>query len=156
MDDKPSHNRHRTQASYAHENPDLRRDNPLYERAGSARSQFERNDPERAARRDAFMVERQQPRPVLRPSLSLSSEPDRASFNMQWNDERRAALRDARNLREDLLNARSQIHEHDRQRKQAEASGSMRDLTQTERDVERLLRRTTARVRSFTRAHGKF
>jgi hypothetical protein len=81
-----------TRLSHAHEHPDLRTDNPLYERAGSARAAFDAQraseEQERAARRESFMVKRQQPKPVLRPSPSLALGPDGTSFNMQWNDER--------------------------------------------------------------------
>lgn len=82
-------------ASHAHEHPDLRNGNPLYERTGSARAAFEaqrvEEDAERAARRESFMVKRQQPTPVLRPSPSLALGSDSAAFNAQWEEECRQA-----------------------------------------------------------------
>jgi hypothetical protein len=81
--------------SHAHEDADLRADNPLYKRTGSLRAAFharpQDDDPEREARRQSFMVKRQQSRPVLRPSLALSLGPDGASFDAQWNEERKLA-----------------------------------------------------------------
>lgn len=70
--------------SHAHEAPELRRDNPLYERAGSVRAAF---DAERAPRRESFMVKRQHPRPVLRPGPALAREPERTAFDAQWREE---------------------------------------------------------------------
>ena len=87
--------RNPSRLSHAHERPDLRADNPMYERAGSAQTAFEASskgeDAERAARRDSFMVKRQEPKPVLRPSPSLALGPDGAAFDAQWNEERRRA-----------------------------------------------------------------
>ena len=81
--------------SYAHENPELRKDNPLYERAGSASRGFapraSGNEPERIVPRDSDMVKRQQPRSVLRPSRELSYGPDGAAFDRQWREEWRQA-----------------------------------------------------------------
>jgi len=37
------------------------------------------------------MIRRDQPKPVLKPSPSLSMGPDRAAFNRAWSDEHRAA-----------------------------------------------------------------
>ena len=37
------------------------------------------------------MIRRDQPKPVLKPSLALSMGPDRAAFNRAWWDEHRAA-----------------------------------------------------------------
>lgn len=70
--------------SYAHEQPELRRDNPLYTRAGSARAAF---DSESAQRRESLMVKRQQPKPVLRPGPALARGPDKTAFNAQWAEE---------------------------------------------------------------------
>jgi len=85
----------RTRLSHAHERAELRADNPLYERAGSSRPAFEAaskgDDPEREARRESFMVKRQQPKPVLRPSPSLALGADAAAFDSQWQEERRQA-----------------------------------------------------------------
>jgi hypothetical protein len=83
-----------TRLSHAHEQPDLRADNPLYERADSVRPAFEASaneDAERAARRESFMVKRQQPKPVLRPSSNLAYGPDGAAFDAEWEEERRQA-----------------------------------------------------------------
>lgn len=84
-----------TRLSHAHERADLRADNPLYERAGLVTAAFDARraseEAERAARRESFMVKRQQPVPVLRPSRSLALGPDGAAFDAQWNDERSQA-----------------------------------------------------------------
>ncbi|MCP1469477.1 hypothetical protein J3E64_001152 [Sphingobium sp. OAS761] len=90
-----------TRASFAHERPDLRADNPLYERAGSSRPAFEasvHDNSDRAARRESFMVKRQQARPVLRPSPELALGSDSAAFEQQWNEERRAARAKSRGI----------------------------------------------------------
>lgn len=91
MNDKSS----ATRLSHSHERADLRADNPLYERAGSARDAFDaqrlKDEQERAARRESFMVKRQQPKPVLRPTQSLAFGPDGAAFDAQWAEERRQA-----------------------------------------------------------------
>lgn len=85
----------RTRMSHTHEDADLRADNPLYERAGSLRAAFharqQDEDTDREARRESFMVKRQQSRPVLRPSLALSLGPGGAAFDAQWNEERKLA-----------------------------------------------------------------
>jgi hypothetical protein len=84
-----------TRLSYAHEQQDLRADNPLYERAGSVKKAFDaqraREERERAARRESFMVKRQRPEPELRPPPSLALGSDSAAFDAQWNAERRDA-----------------------------------------------------------------
>jgi len=90
MDDKTI----RTRLSHAHEDAELRADNPLYERAASLRAAFAAqrlDDPDHEARRESFMVKRQQARPRLRPSLSLSLGPDGAAFDAEWNEERKLA-----------------------------------------------------------------
>lgn len=105
---EPEHPR----SSFVHGRADLRADNPLYARAGSSRSAFQsasdpmhgqqladrgkteaqrREDGERAARREAFMVKRQKPAPMLKPGPALAHGADRASFNRQWSEEMRAA-----------------------------------------------------------------
>lgn len=114
-----------TTLSAAHHRPDLRAGNPLYDRAGSTRCAFEparcplharalldagRREAarrrtaigeamgeagDRAARRGSFMVRRQQPKPVPRPSPSLALGPDRAAFDAQWTRELRAARKAA-------------------------------------------------------------
>lgn len=80
-----------TRLSHAHERTDLRADNPLYERAGSLRAAFdtkrEGEDAERAVRRESFMVKRERPKPVLRPSPALALGPDGAAFDARWNSE---------------------------------------------------------------------
>lgn len=89
MTDKAS-----SRASFTHERADLRADNPLYERAGLVRPTFEASatgDAERAARRESFMVKRQQARPMLRPSPSLALGSDGAAFDQLWDAERHAA-----------------------------------------------------------------
>lgn len=84
-----------TRLSHAHERAELRADNPLYERAGSARDAFDaqraKEETERAARRESFMVKRQQPVPVLRPTRSLALGPEGAAFDAEWNAECRQA-----------------------------------------------------------------
>ncbi len=76
--------------SYAHERPELRKDNPLYERAGSASTAFAAAQ-NRAERRESLMVKSQQPRPVQRPSQQLAYGPDSAAFNAEWAEEHRQA-----------------------------------------------------------------
>ncbi|MEL6709046.1 MAG: hypothetical protein AAFP79_12260 [Pseudomonadota bacterium] len=45
----------------------------------------------RAERREAFMVARDRPEPVLRPEPSLAAGVDAQSFNQRWEAEREAA-----------------------------------------------------------------
>lgn len=84
-----------SRGSFAHERADLREANPLYERAGSARADFDASndadDPARAARRASFMVMRQRAQPVLRPSPALALGADSVAFDAQWNAERHDA-----------------------------------------------------------------
>jgi hypothetical protein len=44
-----------------------------------------------ANRRESFMVKRQQPKPVLRPSPALSYGSDLQAFNRQWTKEQKCA-----------------------------------------------------------------
>ncbi len=44
-----------------------------------------------ANRRESFMVKRQQPKPVLRPSPALSYGSDCQTFNKQWTNEQKRA-----------------------------------------------------------------
>ncbi len=82
----------------------------------------------------------------------LVSHKDKAREDFRHDQTLKAAV----SLRDDLLKERAALKAHDRSRKQAEASGSMRDLTRTEREVDKLERRARDRVRSFERAHSRF
>lgn len=153
--------RSRTRLSHAHERPDLRKDNPLYERAGSIGAQFEQGSPERAERRESFMIKRQQPKPVLRPSPSLAAGVDRQEFERQLEQERREAIRHAQNLRSELLKVDSALVGHERQRKQAneqarsgDPHGAAKKLFHIKRGVKNVGERMTAHVQAFERAHG--
>ena len=88
MSTKSTPPRRWTTLSSAHEDPDLRKDNPLYERAGSARDAFHA---ERVEARESAMVKRQKPHPVLRPSQILALGPDSMTFNEEWREECRQA-----------------------------------------------------------------
>ena len=103
----------RSGLSHAHERRELRQDNPLNEKARPVKTSFEmercplhaaelrdadkseaerRKDMrQRQQRRESFMVKRQQPKPVLRPSPALAHGPDTDAFDRQWSAEQRAA-----------------------------------------------------------------
>jgi len=78
-------------------------------KAPDARRAFDQNrDPSIAAqladktkteaqRREAFMVARDRPQPVQRPSPALAHGSDAAAFNTRWKAERDVANREARN-----------------------------------------------------------
>ncbi|MEM9055565.1 MAG: hypothetical protein AAGB16_09595 [Pseudomonadota bacterium] len=70
----------------------------------------------RAKRRESFMVKRQKPQPVLRPSPSQAYASDHASFNAQWDAEKdmakranqqAAALQEAYAVKRQLQNAKA-------------------------------------------------
>lgn len=112
--------------SFAKSLPSLSGQDNLREKAGSLRETFEtqrceynakqladrdKSEAERrseaaekAAKRESFMVKRQQPKPVLRPSPGLAMGSDRASFNTQWDTEAEKANKD-RQARKDAFKA---------------------------------------------------
>ncbi|NKB59159.1 MAG: hypothetical protein GKS00_22760 [Alphaproteobacteria bacterium] len=59
--------------------------------AGKTESQRRNENAERQERRDSFMVKRQKPAPVLRPSPALAYGTDKAVFNAQWDAEAQSA-----------------------------------------------------------------
>ncbi len=65
-------------------------------RKGQAKTAFNQSrDPSsaqqgKAARRESFMVKRQQPKPTLRPAPHLSRGADAAAFNAAWQAEKKA------------------------------------------------------------------
>lgn len=71
---------------------------------------------ERLERREAFMVKRQKPKPVLRPSHDMAHGVDRALFNNEWQRECwKAKRRSKRNMQHVLQrsdNPRRGNHEH--------------------------------------------
>ena len=119
-----------TTLSAAHRRPELRAENPIYDRAGSARTAFEparcplharepsdagrseaerrREAKDRAAWRVSSMIKRQQPKPVLRPPPSLALSTDRAAFDAQWTRELQAARK------AEFIDARQSGHVRDR------------------------------------------
>jgi hypothetical protein len=89
MSTDPERQRRWSTLSHTHEDVMLRQQNDLYARAESLRPDFtaSADDAARAARRESFMVKRQQPRPVLRPGPELARGPDGAAFDAQWSEE---------------------------------------------------------------------
>lgn len=103
-----------SRASFAHRDPNLRAQNPLYERAGASRQVFERerdplhtaqlDDQQRTeaerrratnqAKRQSFIAKRGRPQAILRPSLSLARGVDAAAFERDWSLERRNAAQE--------------------------------------------------------------
>jgi len=99
--------------SYTHQHPTFRQQSPLYKKVEPLTCSFEmhrdiyharqlqdkhkteaerrREAKSKAARRNAFMVKRQKPIPVLKPSQALAYGPDRAAFNAQWRNEQKQA-----------------------------------------------------------------
>lgn len=66
--------------------------------ADSPRPDFDKArqiEPEKAAGRASEMVKKERPQPALKPSPMLSHGPDAAAFNKNWEDEARAARREA-------------------------------------------------------------
>ena len=61
-----------------------------------------------AQRRDSFMIKRQKPEPVLRPSLVLSLGSDRAAFNAQWSREHAQANDHQKQQRKQAFKAKRQ------------------------------------------------
>lgn len=113
MSTKSSSSPARSGASFATSKTDLPGENRLAARTESIRPKFEtercefnarqladagkteaerREDAQgRGVRRESFMVKRQKPQPVLRPSPALARDVDRAAFNASWDHERQAA-----------------------------------------------------------------
>lgn len=61
---------------------------------GKTEAERRKESTEIAERRESFMVKRQQPAPVLRPSPELAHGSDRATFNQRWEQEGKAAEQD--------------------------------------------------------------
>jgi len=174
--------------SYAHERKDLRERNPLYTQAPSLRSVFEaercplharqladvdRSEAERRRevaarehRRDSFMIKRQQPKPVLKPSHALAYGPDRAAFNVQLrednaqarsNNQRQAMLKSAYAVKGDLEKGRAQLRQQEQNRRclNLESPGAQRELFKIERNALQVERRTDARYQNHIRRHGE-
>ena len=121
----------RSGLSHAHERPELRQDNPLNEKARPVKTSFEmercplhaaelrdadkseaerREDMrQRQQRRESFMVKRQQPKPVLRPSPALAHGPDNDAFDCQWSVEQGAAQRETKAACRDIYRAKAEL-----------------------------------------------
>jgi len=154
-------------ASYSHTQQDLRRQNPLHEKAASITSNFEMNRDkyrarqlqdqgtteaqrrreaeDRNTRRHSLMVKRQAARPVLRPSPTLSRGSDRAAFNSQWSQEqaraRRNTIKRALSARTHLVRARNTLDQAYQQRKSVQANGFNTAAKDTRRELFKIKRR---------------
>jgi len=91
-------NQQRTGTSYAHQNRQSLpgntskvENNKTPVRRDFNRASAGKPDLERAKRRQAFMVKRDRPKPVLRPGPHIAAGPDKAAFNTAWEKERRLA-----------------------------------------------------------------
>ena len=60
---------------------------------GKTEAQRRQETTERTERRESFMIKRDKPQPVLRPSPALARGTDRAVFNANWDKERGEAQR---------------------------------------------------------------
>lgn len=60
---------------------------------GASFAKAQQEDQARQERREAFMVQRDRPELVPRPSPSIAASVDRASFDRRWEQERQAAAR---------------------------------------------------------------
>jgi len=65
----------------------------LFETAPIAKTAFKKAD---SPSRGSTMVQRDQPKPVFRPSPSLARDAEREAFNSRWQMERESADREAR------------------------------------------------------------
>ena len=169
----------RTRLSSTHERADLRAQNSLYEKVGRATTGFEKERCEynarqladagkseakrrreaeaRVLRRSSFMVKRQKPNPVLRPSQQLALGPDRAAFNKDWSDEqrsaRRAQVRELKSARRDLRQADRDLEKADADRKDAASLAARGDFNAARRETfksERRVRQIDNYVRKRT------
>lgn len=59
--------------------------------AGASSAKAQQEEQAREERREAFMVQRDRPELVARPSPSIAAGVDRASFDHRWEQERQAA-----------------------------------------------------------------
>lgn len=87
----------------------------------------------RAERREAFMVQRDKPEPVLRPEPSISASVDAQSFNQRWEAEREAAAQ--HNLNQ--AQAQTPDAEHSPDERVREAFKMARRQQQEEQELER-------------------
>lgn len=87
----------------------------------------------RAERREAFMVQRDKPEPVLRPEPSLSASVDAHSFNQRWEAEREAAAQ--HNLNQ--AQAQTPDAEHSPHERVREAFKMARRQQKEEQEIER-------------------
>lgn len=171
--------------SYTHQNPELRLENPLYGKVNSITYAFEtnrdvyharqlrdqgkteaqrRNDAQsKQMRRVSFMVKRQKPQPVLKPSHALAHETDRAAFNNQWASEQKRAKREnfvraAETYRDVLYQERNNLNEAGKELsaiKNSARNGNHRDglkeLFKLERTVEKINQRVISKEPAITR-----
>jgi len=72
------------------------------QKADLNKSEFERRreSPTREQRREAFMIKHDQPKPSLRPGPQLARGPDSSAFNARWENEHRAASKQAVNAKQ--------------------------------------------------------
>ncbi len=171
--------------SYTHQNADFRVVNPLYEKVNSITYAFEmnrdlyharqlrdqskteaqrRHDAQsRQARRESFMVKRQRPQPVLKPSHALSHETDRAAFDNEWVTEQKNAkradfMRAAKAYIEVLYQERNNLKQAEKEHsaiKNRARNGNYRDglkeLFKLERTVDNINQRVISKEPQITR-----
>ncbi len=123
--------------------------------------QESRNEtPERAARRESFMVRRQQPVPVLKPSLDLAMGPDREAFNAQWRSEQVYAG-ETKTVRANLVAAHETVSREIATIDELKDAAGRGEFKRVDREIFKSLRRvadgpekTLQHARAFRRAHG--
>jgi len=171
--------------SYTHQNAEFRAVNPLYEKVNSITYAFETNRDiynarqlrdqgkteaqrrrdvqSRQSRRESFMVKRQKPQPVLRPSHSLSHETDRATFNNEWANEQKKAksenfIRAAKSYLDVLYQERSNLNEAGKElsainnrARNGNYKDGLKELFKLGRTIEKINQRVTSKEPSITR-----
>ncbi len=165
--------------SYSHEKPEFRQLNPLYAKANSITMSFEierdpnralqlrdmnkteaerrRENAERIKRRNSFMVKRQKPKPVLRPSPALAYGPDRAAFNSEWKQEQRQAqyqnkIRKLKAVKTELLTERENLNQADNERRNIpHTPNGLKKLFKLERTVDRINQRVHSHTHKIKR-----
>lgn len=99
----------------------------------------------RTQRREAFMVKREQPKPVLKPSHSLARATDRNAFNTLWRQEQSEAhqhqLKQAYAAKRELEKIRNGFEHLENQQVAIEATTSSENIREGLRSMFKLQRR---------------
>lgn len=155
----------RSRLSYTHENPDLRRQNDLYDKA--YRVMNEPGIQPSQAGRDSYMIKRQAPQAVLRPPKPMAMEPDRAAFAAKLDQDdahsRQAFINEAYAEIDDLKRAKQRVQAErntaarvDALMRQGHASEAEKETYKAARRTQQIQRRIEDRFQAFFHRHAQY